>query len=281
MRKILVLSGGGSFGCYEAGILCNIIASGNGSWDFITGVSAGSINASYLSTIDKDSEKDYIDIIKNLWIGIKNSDVFEDEFFLNGLSVYNSDKFKSKIESVYKDKGLVPKRPLLIGSTSLSKNCSQVFSNDDIEKYGFTDLILCSTSIPIVFQPYSFLDDMFIDGGLTGNILFDEAVNYAIENFPGEDVQIDVIICGKKINKEVINKDNITFLKLLEKVWTIMLQQTEYSEILKTIDIPGNIKVMIYEQKTENGTSFLNFDNAEELWNEGYSMSNVETYELK
>ena len=77
MKRILVLSGGGSYGAFEAGIISNLIENGKGSWDFITGVSAGSLNASYLSTIDKESEKDNIEIIKNLWENIKNVDVFQ------------------------------------------------------------------------------------------------------------------------------------------------------------------------------------------------------------
>ena len=278
MKRILVLSGGGSYGAFEAGIVANLIENNKGSWDFITGVSAGSLNASYLSTIDKDSEKDNIDRIKSFWFEIKNEDVFKDEFFLNGLSMYNSNKFKNKIQNVFKE--LSPKRPVLIGSTSLSKCKSQTFSNDDIIEHGFTEPIMCSVSIPIVFQPYSFLNDMFIDGGFTSNILFNEAVNYAIKNYPGEDIQIDVIVCGRQIKEEDVNKDNINLTKLLEKIANIAVQQVEYSEIINKVDVPIYINVVLYERKNETDISFLDFDKSEELWNQGYTMSNVNIINL-
>ena len=192
--------------------------------------------------------------------------------------MYNSDKFKNKLESIFNK--LTPKRPLLIGTTSLSKCFSQTFSNNDIEKYGFIDPIMCSVSIPIIFKPYSFLDDMFIDGGFTSNILFDEAVNYAIENFPGQHVQIDVIICGRQVAGEPVNKDNITFEKIIEKLANITVQQVEYAEILKKVDIPINIRVVLYERKNDTGISFLDFNKTHELWDQGYTLSNVNIYDI-
>ena len=60
MRKILCLSGGGSYGAFEMGVICNLIEEAKGGWDLITGVSAGSINAAYISTLKKYWEMDRI-----------------------------------------------------------------------------------------------------------------------------------------------------------------------------------------------------------------------------
>ena len=104
MKKILVLSGGGSFGCFEMAVVSALILSGKGSWDMCTGVSAGSFNASFLSSVEKDKEIDNINLFKKLWSDIKNSTIFEKEYFFNGLSVYNSNNYKKIVEEVYKDK---------------------------------------------------------------------------------------------------------------------------------------------------------------------------------
>lgn len=281
MKRILVLSGGGSHGSFEMGVVSRLIKEGKGGWDLITGVSAGCINACYLSTVKKNDELDNIETFKSLWSSLNNSNVLEYEFFLNGLSLYDSDFFKQKIETVFEDKK--PLRPILVSATSLSSSEPVIFNNDDIEKYGFTDIIMSSTAIPLVFQPHSFLDDMFIDGGLTSNILFYDAVNYYLSNKDTkcDKICIDIIVCSRKIPKQSITKDNITFLKLLEKTLNIIVQEMEYSEILKNIDSPLDIDVTVYEQKEEMTVSFLDFDHGEELFNIGSDPSNIHEYKVK
>jgi predicted patatin/cPLA2 family phospholipase len=273
MKKVLVLSGGGSFGCFEMAVVSALILAGKGSWDLVTGVSAGSLNAAYLSTIDKDKEADNINIFKNLWKSVKNSDVFHLELFYNHLSMYNSDKYKAKLQNVYNTKK--PVRPIMISTTSLNSSVSRIFKNEDIIKYGFTDILMCSSSVPLVFQPYPFLDDLFVDGGLTSNILLDEAVNYCIDNFPGEEVQIDVIVTTKKIDTKPINKNKFGFIQLIERLFGVIEQQVEYVEILKNIKPPPNIIIKIYEPKDKPKVSFLNFNKPDELWNYGFDLSNI------
>jgi predicted patatin/cPLA2 family phospholipase len=273
MKKILVLSGGGSLGTFEAAILSQLILQGKGSWDLITGVSAGSINASYLSTIDRNKEIDNITIFKNLWCSIKNKDVFNPELFLNGLSIYNTNKYKIKLETIFKDKKIL--RPLMINATSLNTSTSKIFTEEDIEKYGFIDVIMSSSSIPILFPPYRFMNDFFIDGGFSSNIVLDQAIKYSLNHFPDEEVEIDVIICGHFIDKEVISEKELNFKKLIEKIIGIIEQQMEYFEVLDKMDIPSNIKINIYQPKNKLPISFLNFDKGEELWELGSDFKNI------
>jgi predicted patatin/cPLA2 family phospholipase len=187
--------------------------------------------------------------------------------------MYNSDKYKAKLQNVYNTKK--PVRPIMISTTSLNSSVSRIFKNEDILKYGFTDILMCSSSVPLVFQPYPFLDDLFVDGGLTSNILLDEAVNYCIDNFPGEEVQIDVIVTTKKIDTKPINKNKFGFIQLIERLFGVIEQQVEYVEILKNIKPPPNIKIKIYEPKDKPKVSFLNFNKPDELWNYGFDLSNI------
>ena len=273
MKKILVLSGGGSIGTFEAAIVNQLISKGKGCWDLVTGVSAGSINAAYLSTIDKDKEIDNIDVLKNLWCDITNNDVFNPELFFNGLSMFNTNKYKSIMETIFKDRKI--RRPIMINATSLNTSTSKIFTEKDIEKYGFIDIIMSSSSIPILFPPYRFLNDFFIDGGFSSNIVLDQAIKYSLDNFKGEEVEIDVIICTHLLNKEMITKKELTFKKLIEKIMGIVEQQTEYFEVLDKMYIPSNIKINIYQPKNKLPISFLNFDRGEELWELGSNFENI------
>ena len=72
--NILTLSGGGVYGAYEIGIASKLFEDG-ATYDLITGISAGSINTAYLSTIPSGKEKNYTKEFKTLWTSIKNKDI--------------------------------------------------------------------------------------------------------------------------------------------------------------------------------------------------------------
>jgi len=278
MKKILILSGGGVYGSFEMGIVSKLIIEGKGGWDLITGVSIGSLNACYLSTVDKHNELNSLDEFKNLWFNIKENDILTKNYFLNGVSFYDNKKFKGFINTLFNNKKSI--RPVIISATSLNTSESKTFTNSDIEKYGYTDLIMSSTAIPIILPPYPFLDDVFVDGGLTSNVLFYDAINYCLENFPNEDVEVDIIVCDKKIKKDQVNPADLNIIKLLEKLIPIIKQQVEYSELLKNIKFPKNIIITVYQEKIDLPISLIDFTKIEELWNNGFTFSNVETYKI-
>jgi predicted patatin/cPLA2 family phospholipase len=278
MKKILILSGGGVYGSFEMGIVSKLISEGKGGWSLITGVSIGSLNACYLSTIDKDKELNSLEDFKKLWFDIKENDILTKNYFLNGVSFYDSKKFKGYLNTLFTGRNSC--RPVIIGATSLNKSESKTFSNSDIEKYGYADLIMSSTAIPIILPPYPFLDDVFVDGGLTSNILFYDAINYCIENFPNEDIEVDIIVCGKKIKEEKVDPTHLNIIKLIEKLIPIIKQEVEYSELLKNIKFPNNISVTVYQEKVDLSISLIDFTKIEELWNDGFTFANVETYKI-
>lgn len=73
----LVLSGGGSNGAWEAGVLWGLLHNGNPAdyeWDHITGISAGSINTAGLVGWTKGDELAATEWLKEFWANIKTRD---------------------------------------------------------------------------------------------------------------------------------------------------------------------------------------------------------------
>ena len=275
--KVLSLSGGGSLGAFEIGVASTLMEKYGGNWDIITGVSAGSINVAYLSTIAKGEEKLFINDYKKLWLSTSNNQVYSSVYFLNGKSLYDTTPLKNTLTKVFKDK--IPIRPVLISATSLIKGRSEIFNKTDIENYGFIDIIMSSTAIPILFPPYEFKNNLYVDGGVSSNILSYEGINYCLNNFPNETIFVDVIVCGKKLQEypDIMKKNNI--LNVSARLISIILQQVEYYEILNSIIISKpTINITIYEEKTPLNISMVDFENSEYLWNEGYNFKNVNIY---
>ena len=76
----LVLSGGGSNGAWESGVLWGLINYGDPEmfkWDLVSGVSIGSITASALSVFPPGEEKAATDAIYEIWTNLTNSDVYK------------------------------------------------------------------------------------------------------------------------------------------------------------------------------------------------------------
>ena len=195
------------------------------------------------------------------------------------MSFYNSDRYKKTIKCIYDDK--TPIRPIMISATSLSSSSAKIFKNVDIDTHGFTDIVMASSLIPILFKPYAFLDDVFVDGGFSSNIILDDAINYCNEHFPEEQVHIDVIVCTRKIEYEHVTSETLNLVGLIEKLINIVEQQVEYFEIIKNIKTPNNITVKVYEPKNKPNVSFLDFDHSEELWNYGSDLENINIYTIK
>ena len=79
--RALVLSGGGSNGAWEAGVVYGFANYGNPSdfeWDVISGVSAGSINALAISVQPIGQEKSMSQWLSDLWRNLKTSDIYVD-----------------------------------------------------------------------------------------------------------------------------------------------------------------------------------------------------------
>ena len=273
--NVLTLSGGGVFASFEMGLLSNIFENEHPNYDVITGVSAGSLNTAYLSSIQSGNEYKHVEEFKNLWINLKDKDIYSNVFFLNGISLYDTTPLKNKLNSIYGDKK--PIRPIKVGTTSLKEATTKVFDEVDVAKYGFTDILLSSTAIPILFPPHKFLNDFFVDGGLTSNILLNEGVNFCLDNHPNEDIYVDVIICGMKVPEDDELKYNMK--DIVQRLITVIQQQVEYSELLHLID-EKNIYITVYEQKYQESISLLDFSKSEQLWYEGYNKTNVNVYKI-
>ena len=79
--RALVLSGGGTNGAWEAGVLWGLAHYGNPEdfyYDVHTGVSAGSINTSGLIGWEPSEAVEASQYLSDMWASVLNSDVYRD-----------------------------------------------------------------------------------------------------------------------------------------------------------------------------------------------------------
>ena len=79
--RVLVLSGGGSNGSWESGVIWGLVNYGNPAdfeWDVVSGVSAGSINTVAVAGYPLGQEAEMAQWLSDEWKNLKTEDVWVD-----------------------------------------------------------------------------------------------------------------------------------------------------------------------------------------------------------
>ena len=128
--NVLALSGGGSFGAVEMGILDGLLASqaAPSQYDIITGISAGGLNAAFLSYYADVGAAlpDIYGIVSNLTTASVYKSAFWDIF--SGWSIYNNAPLEATLNGILTGKSLAEPTPItLIGATNVNSETLDVF----------------------------------------------------------------------------------------------------------------------------------------------------------
>jgi adenine/guanine phosphoribosyltransferase-like PRPP-binding protein len=190
---ILMISGGGDYGAFAAGVLEGWGEVGDAGWtrptfDVVTGVSTGALIAPFALIGDENSYRRVLTLYENPkkdWIELR--DIF---FFLPGRQSFMSTaglerdvreqidaKTIAAIAAAERDG-----RTLAIGATNLdlgrmhpwdlTTEAARIEAGE-LESDRFYKVLMASAAIPALFPPVVIDDTLFVDGGTTSNILYD------------------------------------------------------------------------------------------------------------
>jgi len=187
---ILVISGGGDWGAFGAGVLKGWSrAAGEHArpqFDIVTGVSTGALIAPFAFLGDAQSIERIVQLYRNPQedIAVSRGWLF---FLPRNPSLYILPGLERELRSVL-DRPMLERlaaeqrtgRALLVNTTNidlgemrawdlLEESRSALARNDDSHLHG---ILLASAGIPAVFPARSIGDYLYVDGAITGNILY-------------------------------------------------------------------------------------------------------------
>jgi predicted patatin/cPLA2 family phospholipase len=266
----LSFSGGGSFGAVEIGIIKKLMENNVINFDTYTGISAGALNAGFLSYYKNINEG--IITAENLYSTINNRMIYK-LIPPTDVSILNTEPLFNTLFNIINK---MPNKPVihtLIGATNLYSGNLDVYSfeeNDDLNK---VFLLMSSSAIPGLFPPIRYKGNLYADGGTLSNEL------------------LQVESKNKYINLTFITPyegyiyDNtpITSLKEMLKR-TIKIVTSNFNNPLASLnqncDITiGEINKYFVKPEHLEGYSILNFDKGRNLIDIGYN--NVEHIKYK
>ena len=270
--NVLSLSGGGSHGAIQAGILHNLLVNYNKDYTHFSGISAGSLNSYWLSSsVNNETLLEKSTELHNLWNTIKNDDVYK----------WNS------ILSIFDEKALLDSTPLqntltnlvhnrtitssvAIGVVSLLDSDLYIFYKDDI-KSDPVPYLLSSSAIPLAFPPITINQQVFVDGGTHSDFLTD--ISFCNKNTP---VQLDIILTYSTIDDVSFNvANNYKLFDIATRTFHVanFIYFNNFisdKETIKTM-CNNNVNITIYQPSVVTDISILDFTQGDTLWNLGYN----------
>lgn len=189
--RALVMSGGGSKGSYQVGVLKKLLVDDNTKYDLLAGVSVGAINAAFLAQYSKDDNQAAWENLKATWDQVTTSKVrkrwcpFGMVEALWKPSIYNSEPLQKWVRGSL-DVGKVrsQSRPVRIVAVSWDSGESRVITE---KEENLADWVLASSAFPIMLTPISIGGEQWTDGGVRNVTPLGEAIRAGATD-------IDVII---------------------------------------------------------------------------------------
>ena len=267
------LSGGGTKGSYEVGVLHKFARMLNGTdaqYDVISGISIGSVNGAFLSFFEIGDEKNATQYLADYWLyNTTNSGTYK---FWPGNEVY---------DAVFKEPSILDTSPFhqhlievfgafdnklyhhfLAGAVDINSGTTVAndYDNMTVEEYPLG--VLASTSIPVVFPWTGFRGMRLVDGGVSWNNNMVSAINKCIDlGFDHENIELDVIVMDptrleKFETKNANTWENYMRLKEMKDYYKT------FSDIAEFMRANPDINYRYYVQASENPipvTQILNF----------------------
>ncbi len=277
---VLAFSGGGSFGAVEVGILDNLIETKKikNNYDVITGISAGGLNAGFLSFYNNIS--DAIPFMKNIYSQLENKDIYKRDLLkiLSEWSIYNTEPLQKTLEKYIDGKIKQQNSPItLIGASNIIDQTLDIFRFDLLEQKNKVDVLMATSAIPFVFPPHIINNTYYVDGGVISNELIIEALGVLNCRFYNI-----VFISASEHTKKTTSINGL--FSYVSSVIRLLYNTFDYqlAEIAsQSCNYPkGNIMVCYPNSTQLHDYSILDFEYGETLYNIGKNNYECENIQL-
>jgi predicted acylesterase/phospholipase RssA len=281
MKKALVLSGGGAKGSWSGGIIEYLVKEQNKKWDLVIGTSTGSL-LSPLSAIGE------IDRLKEAYTTVDNKSIFNIEPFnekgkvrlFNALwrvltkktSLGQANNLKKKIKEIITEEDYNrirnENKEAIAVVSNMTKFKSELKSTKTETYDSFCEWLLCSSSVPLLFEVQNNDSCEYLDGGVLNTVPLQDAINLGA-------TEIDVIILSAEVNKDYPQMNNMweVFMRTID----FMNKEINKDDIMlgKLTGEQMEVKINIYRTPislTKNSIIF-NKEQMLQWWAMGYEFA--------
>jgi predicted patatin/cPLA2 family phospholipase len=278
--NILALSGGGAYGATEMGIIDSLVSSERipNTFDVITGISTGGLNAAFLSHFDNISSA--LPYMYNIFSNLHTKDIYTPHYLgiFNKYSIYDNSPLEKTIGNILQNAPQLPRllQPLiLIGASNVYTERLDIFKYNDLSHDDKINVLMSTSSIPIIFPPRKYNGGLYVDGGVISNQLIYQVIgqiNCAFYNI--------TLINAR--TKDVANNDIISLTSYLGSLVHMILStfDNQVAQMTTCSNPIGQINVCFPTSHDLAKYSVLNFDNEVALYELGKTNNGCVEYQL-
>lgn len=269
-KTCLCLAGGGSRGIVGSAYATALKDRGI-HWDGIITSSVGSLMGLLI-------HQDRWDELKDLWMTVKTSTVYEKYWFkgLGQKSLYNSEPLRRLINSkLDEDRIKSSDKQFLVTTTNFSTGDPSIFDLKALSRAEMVEVLLASASPPVFFSPVPYRGDQLVDAGVTSNFGLTTAINEGYD-------RIFVLKYPRSHMKPVKNKidaiSNTISAAMDSDYGKELAAIKKINKVVDSCNNPEIRKIEVIEictsQPERLDYDFLDFDfkgiDREDLWYESY-----------
>jgi NTE family protein len=256
-KRVLIMSGGGSKGAFQAGVIEQLNRKG---WepDAVAGISVGALNAVMVATGQADK-------LVNIWQGLREEQVLKKRridrkaknYLLHKIGVekatlgfFDNSPLKKKLRESVGNKFT---KHFYCGTVNIETGAyKEHIARPMMVPWNYLDAVVASTAIPVVFDPVELDGELHVDGGVRhmnpiGKILQD--------NNPDE----IIFITTRKFDEPNKRKEIDDVVDVAVQTLNILLEEIFIKDIREFIRINGLVR-QAQEQgavlKKSNGEPF-------------------------
>lgn len=276
--NILALSGGGAFGAVEIGILDSLVSNNQipSRFDVITGISAGGLNAGFLSYFDNISTA--LPTLIKIFSNLTTESIYKTDYLgiFNRWSIYDNSPLENTLTSILQSNTQSNYPPLtIIGASNIITERLDIFKFNNLSFSDKINVLMSTSAIPLAFPPRKYNGAIYVDGGVISN----EIINQAIGEIQCSFYNVTFISASSK------NQSNIKVTGLVSYISAVfrMLFRTFDYQLAQVINCnypKGQINACFPTSPDLDNYSLLNFDYGFALYELGKNNNTCINYEL-
>lgn len=277
--SVLALSGGGAFGAVQAGIVNGLLETGAipSRYDVITGISAGGLNAAFLSYYADVSAG--IDELHGILSNLTTASVYKNGVLniLTDWSIYNNSPLESTLATVMTNKIPEQGAPVtLIGASNVNTESLDVWHMNTLDTQDRIDVLMATSAIPMVFPPRHINGSYYVDGGVISNEMITQALGYV----SCTSYNVVYVSASSQGVAQTVNG----FFSYVSSVGHLLLDtfdnQLAQYQSARCPYPRGTLYACFPTSPALKSYSILNFDYGAQLWELGRSAYNCTTYSI-
>jgi hypothetical protein len=276
--NVLALSGGGAFGAVEMGVLDNLITSNEApnTYDIVTGISAGGLNAGFLSYYDNVTAA--LPDIYQIFSELTTASVYTSDILgiLDNWSIYNTTPLEATLTKILNNKVPSANVPLtMIGASNTNTSALDVFIFGDKSPADKVRVLLATSAIPFAFPPRWVNGSLYVDGGVISN----ELLTQVLGEKPCQTYDITFIDAYRRnaLNPSISGFFSYTSA-ILKMVWHTF--DSQLAQLTKCPYPKGTINACYPTAPALDKYSSLDFDHGAELYALGKESHECFQYDL-